>query len=118
VRAHTKNKQVVRCAQPKESATRLASVALRATDSAAAHPDSICCSRCSGTGIVRLPTELQASLDLLRKYGELTALLLWKSMTFGGVTAANNRLETLRQLGFAKRERVNGKVWKYSAVTP
>lgn len=83
-----------------------------------AKPDQMPCSRCTGTGHVPLPPELQMTLDLLRKRGSLTAVALFGHMEYGGATAANNRLESLRRLGFARRERVNGKVWKYSPVKP
>ncbi len=80
--------------------------------------DHMRCSRCSGTGRVDLPPELQATLTLLRQRGAMTPTQLHETMDFGGVTAANNRLETLRKLGFATRERIDGKRWKYSAVKP
>ena len=76
--------------------------------------------RCEGRGRVALPAALQETLTLLRKRGSLTPIELWIQlhMAFGGATAANNRLETLRRLGFAARARINGKTWKYSAVKP
>lgn len=74
------------------------------------------CSRCDGSGRVALPPELQRTLDLLRKHKTLTPIELHAHMEFGAPTAANNRLETLRRLELAKRERIDGKRWRYRAV--
>jgi hypothetical protein len=62
-----------------------------------------------------LPRELQSTLEMLR-VGPLTARQLYISMgASGSRTAANNRLEKLRRLDYAWRER-QGKQWVYRAT--
>lgn len=76
-------------------------------------PDTMPCRRCSGCGRVDLPEELQATLDVVRA-GPITARMLSKAMRGRSPTAANNRLEDLRALGFVTRAQ-HGKAWFYTA---
>lgn len=81
--------------------------------------DRILCSGCDGSGMAKLPPQLQATLDLLRERGSLTAPELFQYLATDDHTSAtwaNNRLETLRKNGLVTRKRLNAKIWKYSAV--
>lgn len=84
-------------------------------------PDLICCPTCRGEGTAPLWETLQQSLDLLRQHGPLTATQLHKlwqrehPYPRRGVTAINNRLEELRELGFVEREQAR-RGWIYRAV--
>lgn len=77
-------------------------------------PDTMPCRRCGGCGRVDLPEELQATLDVVRA-GPITARMLSKAMRGRSSTAANNRLEDLRALGFVTRAQYDGKAWLYTA---
>lgn len=77
-------------------------------------PDTMPCRRCRGCGRVDLPQELQATLDLVRA-GALTAGAVAKIFRDRTPTAANNRLERLRELGFVIRMQA-GRNMVYEAV--
>jgi hypothetical protein len=81
--------------------------------------DKICCPQCKGNGKVLLSRALphQArTLDLLRKFGPMTATELQKKSRHENilVTGMNNRLEGLRTRGFVTREKC-GREWIYKA---
>jgi hypothetical protein len=81
--------------------------------------DRIMCSCCDGSGMVKLPPELQITLDLLREHGPLTAPGVFQYLATDDhktATWSNNRLETLRKNGLVSRRKVNAKTWIYSAV--
>lgn len=84
-------------------------------------PDLICCPTCHGEGRAPLWRTLQETLDLLRARGPLSATQLHEMWQVAHpfdrrrVTAINNRLEELRDLGFVERERA-GRGWVYRAV--
>lgn len=73
------------------------------------------CPECKGTGSTKLPELLTATLSALGKKAYTAHEL---NDWFPTVTpnAINNRLESLRRLGFVQRER-RGKFWLYSRVT-
>jgi hypothetical protein len=79
--------------------------------------DDMPCTACDGHGRVPLSQELQDSLDKVREGGVETAEDLWKTMAKGlWKTAAVNRLERLRTLGYLERTK-RGRTWHYSART-
>lgn len=71
------------------------------------------CPECKGSGRIRLPIFLMQTLYMIPKGGSVTATELAKTHRDVAATAFNNRLERLRLLGFATRER-DGKFWRYS----
>lgn len=77
-------------------------------------PLTMRCRACDGTGHVSLPAEMLNTMALLRR-GPITAPELRQYMPEGSrsATAANNRLEVLRQLGFVER-RKEARRWVYS----
>lgn len=80
-------------------------------------PPLIPCGRCDGTGKVQLPPELFATLMLMVERRGLTAPQLAETMPHcASKSAANQRLETLRSLGLARRDRFDGKTWVYYAT--
>lgn len=75
---------------------------------------SITCPQCEGSGKVELGLELQETLAALKELKQATpAQLYGKLGNLLNPTTANRRLETLRELGFAKRVR-SGKAFVYS----
>lgn len=79
------------------------------------------CSKCDGCGSSPLQPELQVTLDLLRREGPLTSPGVYQFLVtddHASETWVNNRLETLRRLGFVTRKKVNARTWLYSAVKP
>ena len=81
-------------------------------------PPPIPCPTCNGKGITEMPEGLIQALRILRTLGGQAAVSeVWSDSACDrvGITAINNRLESLRELGFVQRERV-GKGWVYSIV--
>ncbi len=74
------------------------------------------CRACHGTGRVDLPPSLQQALDFVRLEGSCTARELHLVMPDTTQTAANNRLEKLRELGWVTRTRALGRGWVYTLV--
>lgn len=75
-------------------------------------PPLIECDTCHGTGRAPLSELLTETLWLLGHTKCTAADLTPKHLT---VNAINNRLESLRALGFVQRQR-RGKFWVYSAT--
>lgn len=74
---------------------------------------AIPCHECGGTGQEPMPEGLLETLSMLGR-----KMAVAQDLTVPGMTrsAINNRLESLRALGFVQRQR-RGKFWVYSAVT-
>ncbi len=71
------------------------------------------CDKCEGKGKVEMSPEMVATLAALKfSPGRTAAELLQILEHHVSVNAINNRLEDLRRMGFAERER-HGKFWKY-----
>jgi hypothetical protein len=82
--------------------------------------DTMPCGHCGSSGHVPLPPELQATLTYLRRrQHRVTPLDVYHGLHMHGLSqsAANNRLEKLRALGYLVRTRVNGKTWAYEATS-
>ena len=80
------------------------------------HADHISCSRCKGTGKVKLEGYLQATLAWLRGNGPATADEARRALDPAISTSAFcNRLKDLLTLGFATRQK-RGKEWVYTAT--
>lgn len=75
---------------------------------------TIKCPECAGSGTVKLPELLAETLASLGKR-KFTAAEISGDFPTITVNAINNRLESLRRLGFVQRER-RGKFWLYSRV--
>lgn len=76
----------------------------------------IACHCCNGTGKTRLGEELWEVLHHVRYFRTATALDVANALAWNGsVTAMNNRLENLMNLGFLKR-RKDGRAWRYEAA--
>lgn len=82
-------------------------------------PVKIICPQCDGSGMVRLSELLMDTLYVVRQRPGCDAkevkLCLDTTNDFH-VTAFNNRLETLKELGLLTRKKC-GKAWKYWPVT-
>lgn len=77
---------------------------------------AVTCAACNGCGKVALPDPLWEVITLLRQTGPSTAQHLHQLLRFDGeVTAINNRLEDLRLLGLATRQRM-GRRYVYRPV--
>lgn len=84
----------------------------------AATPPIVPCNKCQGTGRHALSDCLWETLQAVRRAKFATAIDLLRAMKWqGAVTALNNRLEDLRELGLLKRER-RGKFYFYSPSKP
>jgi len=75
---------------------------------------TIACSHCAGTGRVELPDVLASTLTAVDGCGKAD----WSATEMAYYlaikpTAANNRLEFLRKLGFLSRTKY-GKTWRYA----
>lgn len=75
---------------------------------------NIPCSKCGGTGCVQLPPRMLHVLKMVGE-GHDTAPKLHAFEDDVTITAINNRLEDLRNLGLLAR-RKSGKTWIYSLV--
>lgn len=80
-------------------------------------PPIIACSKCNGTGKIELPAPLLEVLTVMNDEPRKMWLVseihkLAPNYTSFGVTAINNRLEALRELGLVTREKF-GKQWRY-----
>lgn len=74
----------------------------------------ITCRHCEGSGEVELPRHLMETLKILKRHKTMTAEAFFASLPPGYTrSAANRRLEELRSLGFARRER-QGRNFIYS----
>jgi hypothetical protein len=74
------------------------------------------CPKCNGTGQVEISQELLDTLNaVLRSKGTDSVTLSPKFGKHHTITAINNRLERLRELGLLKRER-RFRRWFYTAV--
>lgn len=107
---------------PKTPATRNAHAALTAAATAILRKHTpeeresafVPCRACDGRGRVPLPRESRETLALLRRRGASSGADVARASNIKH-TAANQRLERLRGLGFVTRER-DGKEWIYTAV--
>ena len=79
---------------------------------------SICCPTCGGRGTTKLEGTLLKTFLEVRRFHSLSAVELHSLPTSEhvSITAINNRLEDLRQLGLLDRIR-NGRRWVYSIKT-
>lgn len=76
--------------------------------------ETIACSHCAGTGRMELPDVLASALTAVDGCGKAD----WSAAEMAYYlaikpTAANNRLELLRKLGFLSRTKY-GKTWRYA----
>jgi len=75
--------------------------------------ETMACPKCAGTGRIELPRVLQEVLTCFARAS-------WSAAEMShylaiAQTAANNRLELLRKLGFLRREK-QGRTWYYETV--
>ncbi len=72
------------------------------------------CDKCEGAGKIEMAPELVATLAVLKSSPGRTAAEVLQTLGHHVSTnAINNRLEDLRRMGFADRER-HGKFWRYT----
>jgi predicted transcriptional regulator len=67
----------------------------------------VTCDKCSGSGQIDLPKELQTTLDAIQA-GHLTSIDIYRSIPSEkrfGITAINQSLDRLMKLGMVTRER-------------
>lgn len=75
------------------------------------------CPKCDGDGRIPLTEALRAMLLELRRTPGFVAADFVDRFPGVGVTAINNRLEDLRNAGYARRER-DGHSWRYYPTKP
>lgn len=80
--------------------------------------ETVCCSRCAGSGRVKLSPRYARTLAIIRSTGGLSAPDIARDMDDATTTAANNRLEKLRAWGFVTRERLELVGFVYTAAHP
>ena len=74
------------------------------------------CHHCKGTGKLPLSEELSEVFEHVRYFKTSTAQDLANALAWNGsVTAMNNRLEDLMNLGLLKRFK-DGRRWRYEAA--
>lgn len=79
--------------------------------------DKMTCPRCRGAGTVELSPHLMVLLLWLRVNGRATVAQAHRALRLpSGVTAMNNRMEALRELGLVTRPTKDGKAWVYEAT--
>lgn len=76
----------------------------------------VVCHHCQGRGKIPMSEELWEALHHVRHFKSATAQDVANALAWNGhVTAMNNRLEDLMNLGLLKR-RKDGRQWRYEAA--